>query len=195
MPAAAAPYGLRASYHPSGLIRPHMLRMSKALMEATPTLFMGTPVALDTSGRLAVAANGSDFCGVFSGVEFTDLLTGRPVVANNWQNGVTVKDMGVDSARVYFTIDPTIRFQINATGPLAASAVGDQINFDANIAAGNTTTGLSTAGAATLVGAGVQGMLRIVDLVHTPDNEWTDAFPDIVVEIARHQFVAGKVAV
>lgn len=197
MPTVATPFGFRPLYHPNGLIRPVMLKMTKALMEATPTLFQNSPCALDTSGRLAQAANGSDFIGSFQGVEYTDLATGRPTISNQWVNGTTVKNLGADSARVYFTEDPEIIYELQGTAALAAAAVGDQLDF-ASIASGNSTTGLSTATAdvATLKGAGVQGMLRIINLGFEPDNaDWTDAFPNIVVQIARHQFVSNKVAI
>lgn len=199
MVAVSTPFGLRPVNHISGnLVRPYYLKQTKALIEATPTLFQYSPVALDTSGRLAAAANGSSFCGVFEGVEYTDLLTGRPVIANNWVNGTTVKNLGADSARVYFSIDQGIIYEINASAGLTAAAMGDQLDFDANIAAGNSTTGLSTAKAdsSTIKGAGVQGMLRIMNLANEPDNlDWNDAFPNLLVMIARHQFVANIVAI
>lgn len=197
MVAVATPFGLRPTYHPIGLIRPQMLKMTKALMEATPTLFQNSPCALDTSGRLAQAANGSSYIGVFQGVEYTDIVTGQPHVSNQWITGQTVKDIGADSARVYFTEDQTMMFEIQANAALTAAAVGDQLDF-ANSAAGNTTTGLSTAVAdvATLKGAGVQGMMRIISLGLEPDNlDWNDLFPNIVVQIARHQFVANVTAI
>lgn len=198
MVAAATPFGLRPVNHISAnLVRPFWLKLTKALMEATPTLFQYQPVALDTSGRLAAAANGSSFCGVFEGVEYTDLASGRPVVANNWVTGTTVKNLGADSARVYFSVDQGIMYEVQANAALTAAAEGDQLDF-ANIGVGNSTTGLSQAVAdtATLKGAGVQGMLRIMNLALEPDNlDWTDAFPNIFVMIARHQFVANVVAI
>lgn len=198
MVAVATPFGLRPVNHLSAnLVRPYWLKLTKALMEATPTLFQYQAVQLDTSGRLAAAANGSSFCGVFEGVEYTDLATGRPTIANNWVNGTTVKNLGGDSARVYFSIDQGIVYEIQANAPTTAAIVGDQLDF-ANIGAGNTTTGLSTAVAdiSTLKGAGVQGMLRIMNLALEPDNlDWTDAFPNIFVMIARHQLVANIVAI
>lgn len=198
MPTVATPFGLRPVNHMSAnLVRPYWLKLTKALMEATPTLYQYQPCALDTSGRLAIAANGSSFCGVFEGVEYTDLATGRPTISNQWQTGTTVKNVGADSARVYFTIDPNIVYEIQANAALTAAAEGDQLDF-ASISTGNSTTGLSQAVAdsSTLKGAGVQGMLRIVNLALEPDNlDWADAFPNIFVMIARHQFVANVTAI
>lgn len=197
MTATSTPFGLVPVKHPSGQVRPDMLRLTKVLVEATPTMFQNTPVQLDTSGRLALAANGSSYVGCFQGVEYTDLATGRPVVANQWINGTTVKDNGADSARVYFTQDPEIWYRIQASAALTAAVVGDQLDF-LNPTTGNTTTGLSSAQAdtSTLKGAGAQGMMRIYELDYAPDNlDWTDAFPVIIVGIARHQFIADKTAI
>lgn len=196
MSSVATPFGMQPNKHLSAFVRPEVLKLTKALMEATPTVFQNTPVQLDTSGRLALAANGSSFVGSFQGVEYTDLATGRPTIANQWQNGTTVKDFGNDSARVYFTIDPAVQYRIQANGSLAASSIGDQIDF-ANIGTGNTTTGLSQTviDTATLKGAGVQGMLRIVEIDWAIDNDWGDSFTSIIAQIARHQFVADKTAI
>lgn len=197
MTATSTPFGLQPLKHPSGVIRPDMLRLTKALAEATPTLYQNQPVQLDTSGRLAAAANGSSFVGTFQGVEYTDLASGRPVVSNQWLTGTTVKDYGADSARFYFTQDPEIWYRIQASGALTAAAVGDQLDF-LNPTTGQAVTGLSQAQAdsSTLKGAGVQGMMRIYELSYDPDNlDWTDLFPIIVVGIARHQFIADKTAI
>ena len=163
MTATSTPFGLVPVKHPSGQVRPDMLRLTKVLVEATPTMFQNTPVQLDTSGRLALAA----------------------------------KDNGADSARVYFTQDPEIWYRIQASAALTAAVVGDQLDF-LNPTTGNTTTGLSSAQAdtSTLKGAGAQGMMRIYELDYAPDNlDWTDAFPVIIVGIARHQFIADKTAI
>lgn len=196
MSGTATPFGLQPQKHPSGLVRPQVLKLTKALTEALPNLFQNMPVQLDTSGRLAAAANGSSFIGVFQGIEYTDLATGRPVVSNQWTNGTTVKDLGSDSGRVYFTEDPLILYRIQANGSLAASSIGDQIDF-ANITTGSTTTGLSQTviDTATLKGAGVQGMCRIVEIDWAVDNDWGDSFTSVLVQIARHQFVADKTAI
>ena len=196
MSGSSTPFGLQPLKHISGLVRPEVLKLTKALAEALPTTFQNTPVQLDTSGRLALAANGSSYVGVFQGIEYTDLASGRPTIANQWQNGTTVKDFGNDSARVYFTVDPAIQYRVQANGSLAASSIGDQIDFT-TISAGNTTTGLSSVqvDTATLKGAGVQGMARIVEIDWGVDNDWGDSFTVVVVQIARHQFVANIVAI
>ena len=93
-------------------------------------------------------------------------------------------------------LDQTAAYRVQANGSLAASSIGDQIDFT-TISAGNTTTGLSSVqvDTATLKGAGVQGMARIVEIDWGVDNDWGDSFTVVVVQIARHQFVANIVAI
>jgi hypothetical protein len=194
-----APFGLRPLHHPDGQVRPFMLRQTKALMEATPTLFQNTPVAMDATGRLAVAAQtGADFIGTFQGVEYFNLADGTPTALQTWVNGTTVQDFGNYSARVYFTRDPLIYYQIQSIGSLPISSPGEDIDFSVTagslVTSGNSTTGQSaTACTATPLTAGVQGQLRIMKIDESVDNDWGDAFTRIIVQVARHQDVANKV--
>ena len=190
MPSVSGPYGLVPAFHPNGLVRPVQIRLTKALMEATPTLFHDQPVALDPTGRLAQAANAADWCGVFYGVEYQD-LTGRPIVQNTWTNGVLVRDLGNDSARVYFTRDPEIVYKIQASAAMGFDDIGEQAAF-LNIANGNTTTGLSSASLDQSTVSSAQNMMKVHNIDPSPFNDWTDNFPDIQVQIARHQEVAAK---
>jgi hypothetical protein len=48
---------------------------------------------------------------------------------------------------------------------------------------------------ASLVGAGNQGQVRVVDIAPYPDNDWGDAFPIVRVTIAETQFVAVRTAI
>lgn len=193
MPSTFNPFGLVPIRHTSGQVRPEVQRQTKALIEATPTLRQYQPCAIQADGRLTtIAANNVSMIGVFMGVEYTDLATGRPVVANQWVNGTTVKDLGIESARVAFTRDPGITYQIQANGPLTAAALGEQLGF-ANFTDGNSVTGLAATSAdASTVGT-AQDMLRIVGLDWAINNAgWDDLFPVIDVMIAQHQDVADK---
>jgi len=190
MPSVSGPYGLVPTYHPDGLMRPHQIRLTKALAEATPTLYQNQPVAIDPTGRLAQAANAADWCGTFQGVEYQD-LTGRPVVQPAWINGQLVRDLGNDSARFTFTRDPYIVYKIQGSAAMAFDDLGEQAAF-LNIAAGNTTTLLSSAALDQSTVASGQNMMKIVNIDPSPFNDWTDAFPDVHVQVARHQEVAAK---
>ena len=78
MSATSTPFGLRPSFHPSGLDRAVALAGGIASGYNTGIL-KGQPVALDTSGNIIAATAGSAFQGAFAGHEFTD-TTGRRLV-------------------------------------------------------------------------------------------------------------------
>ena len=91
MPSTSAPFGMRPSFHPSGLDR------AVALPGGIPSgystnLLKGQPVALNTSGVIIAATAGSAFQGAFAGVEFTD-TTGRRRVSNYWPASTTGTDI------------------------------------------------------------------------------------------------------
>lgn len=183
MPSISAPFGMRPSFHPSGLDR------AVALPGGIPSgystnLLKGQPVALNTSGVIIAATAGSAFQGAFAGVEFTD-TTGRRRVSNYWPASTT----GTDIVAYYYS-DPNIVYDIQADGSLAQTSIGDQANFS-NISAGSTTTGLSACTISTsLVGTSAVGDLRIIGLYTGVDNAWGDAYTIVQVQISRSQYVA-----
>lgn len=191
MTAVSTPFGIRPVWHPSGVIRPWCLPLSKTLMDALPTLKKGQPVQIDATGRLAAAANAADWCGVFFGAEYADLQTGRPTISNQWISGTVVLDQGNQSGRVYFTRDPEIVYEIQGSGTIPISAVGEQAAF-ANITAGSTVTGNSAAQLDVATLNTTQNMMKVMGISAYPDNDWGDAFTIVQVQIARHQEVALK---
>lgn len=189
MTATFAPFGLRPVRHFMGgkTMAPQMIRLTKALAEATPSMGRGTPVTFDASGRLAVAANAADWIGCFLGVEYIDLASGRPVRNNRWVNGSTVEAHGNDAARFYFTRDPYIVYEIQADATLAIANLAEEVGFTvASIAAFDALTGLSTASIDAASVDPAQDMMRIVNIGQRIDNDWGDAFPIMEVMIARH---------
>lgn len=184
------PFGCRPVWHPNGTIRPYCLPLTKALMDALPTLKKNQAVQIDPTGRLAAAANAADWIGVFQGAEYTDLQSGRPTISNQWINGTLVKDLGNESGRVYFTRDPEIVYEIMGSGTIPISAVGEQAAF-ANIGAG-TADGFSQAQLDVATLAAAQNMMKVLSVARYPDNDWGDAFTIVNVQIARHQETALK---
>ena len=180
-----APFGLRPSFHPSGLDRAVALANGIASGYSTGIL-KGQPVALNTSGNIIAATAGSAFQGAFAGHEYTD-LTGRRQISNQW---IANTAYTTGSEVTYYYSDPAIVYDIQADGSLAQTSIGDQANFT-NIAAGSTTTGLSQCTISTsLVGAGNVGDLRIIGLYNGVDNAWGDAYTVVQVQVARSQYVA-----
>jgi len=180
-----APFGMRPSFHPSGLDRAVALPNGIASTYGTGIL-KGQPVALNTSGVLIAATAGSAYQGAFAGHEYTD-LTGRRIVSNQWIAGTAYQ---TGSQVSYYYSDPNIVYDIQADGSLAQTSIGDQANFT-NIAAGSTTTGLSACTISTsLAGTSAVGDMRIIGLTPAIDNAWGDAYTIVQVQVSRSQFVA-----
>jgi hypothetical protein len=185
MSSTNAPFGMRPSFHPSGLDR--AVALPNGIASAYNTgILKGQPVALNTSGNIIAATAGSAFQGAFAGHEFTD-TTGRRLVSNQWVANTAYQ---TGSEITYYYSDPNIVYDIQADGSVAQTAIGDQANFT-NITAGSTTTGLSQCTiASSLVGSGSVGDMRIIGLTPAVDNAFGDAFTVVQVQVSRSQFVA-----
>jgi len=185
MSATSAPFGLRPSFHPSGLDRAVALASGIASGYATG-LLKGQPVALNTSGNIIAAVAGSAYQGAFAGHEYTD-TTGRRIVSNQWTASTAYQ---TGSEVTYYYSDPNIVYDIQADGSLAQTSIGDQANFT-NISAGSTNTGLSQCTISTsLAGSSAVGDMRIIGLSNGVDNAWGDAYTVVQVQVSRSQFVA-----
>lgn len=185
MSSTNAPFGMRPSFHPSGLDR--AVALPNGIASAYNTgILKGQPVALNTSGNIIAATAGSAYQGAFAGQEFTD-LTGRRLVSNQFIANTAYQ---AGSQITYYYSDPNIVYDIQADGSLAQSAIGDQANFSA-ITAGSTTTGLSQCTiSTTLAGSSAVGDMRIIGLTPAVDNAFGDAFTVVQVQVSRSQFVA-----
>ena len=185
MSSSNAPFGLRPSFHPSGLDRAVALPNGIASGYSTGIL-KGQPVALNTSGNIIAATAGSAFQGAFAGCEWTD-SSGRRQISNQWTANTTYQ---TGSQVTYYYSDPNIVYDIQADGSLAQTSIGDQANFS-NITAGSTTTGLSQCTiSSSLAGSGNVGDLRIINLTPAVDNAWGDAYTVVQVQVSRSQYVA-----
>jgi hypothetical protein len=185
MSSTNAPFGLRPSFHPTGLDRAVALPGGIASGYSTGIL-KGQPVALNTSGNIIAATAGSAYQGAFAGHEYTD-STGRRLVSNQW---VASTSYQTGSEVTYYYSDPNIVYDIQCDGSLAQTSIGDQANFS-NISAGSTTTGLSQCTiSSSLVGSGAVGDLRIIGLTPAVDNAWGDSYTVVQVQVSRSQYVA-----
>ena len=189
MSAVSAPFGLRPSFHPSGLDRAIALANGIASGYASGILKL-QPVSLDTSGNIiAYTAGAAGGCqGAFAGHEWTD-VSGRRQISNQW---VANTAYTTGSEVTYYYSDPAIVYDIQANGSLAQTSIGDQANF-ASITAGSTTTGLSQCMISTsLVGSGSVGDMRIINLTPQVDNAWGDAYTVVQVQLSNQQYVATR---
>jgi hypothetical protein len=185
MSSTNAPFGMRPSFHPSGLDRAQAFAGGIASGYNTGIL-KGQPVAQNTSGNIIIATAGSAYLGAFAGCEWTD-TDGRRRVSNQWTASTSYQ---TGSNVTYYYSDPNIVYDIQADGSLAQSSVGDQANFT-NATAGSTTTGLSAATISTsLAGSSAVGDMRIIGLTPSVDNAWGDAYTVVQVQVSRSQYVA-----
>jgi hypothetical protein len=167
---------------------------------------MNSPVQIDTgtpSGNLllatALGAAGAGaavnrILGAFQGCEFTLTATGRRTVSNFWPAS-TVATTIVGWA----TRDAWIIYEIQASGSVAATALGGQASISTNLTGnGNTTTGFSTVSLDVTTGGSLTqtstNQLRIVGFSQRIDNLPGDAFTIVQVQISMHQDVASQVA-
>lgn len=186
MSTTASPYGMRPIYHPSGLDRARAYTIDAAYSTA---IYRDSPVILDTNGTIVIGTTAADILGAFQGCEYID-ATGKPCVSNFWPGTA-----GATAIVAWVLDDPDVVYEMQANGAVPQTAVGDQADF-VNPGNGSTSTGLSTAAFnSTLKGAGVQGQLRIVGFGRDLNDTVNDAYTTVRVQIARHQFVAVKVAI
>lgn len=186
MSATSASYGFIPSRHPSGQIRENPYPISAAY---STQLNKYQPVILNTNGTVIVGAAASDLLGVFMGCEYTD-AKGKRCVSQSWPTGGVV---GATNIVAYVCDDKETVYSVQADGSLASTAIGDQADLT-NISAQGSGISQCTL-SSTLVGAAAQGQFRIIDKDRAVDNDWGDAFTKVLVTLARHQFVANKVAI
>ena len=190
MSSTNAPFGMRPSFHPSGLDRAVALADGIASGYAS-NILKGQPVKLDTSGVIQAAAAGDAFLGAFAGFEWTD-TTGRRRVSNYFPANTAYT---TGSAIAYYYQDPAIVYDIQADGSLAQTTLGAQSDFS-NITAGSSTTGLSQCTiSASVVSAGSSAQLKIIGLTPGVDNAWGDAYTVVKVQVNESQFNASVNAV
>ena len=190
MSATSNPFGFRPAYHPTGNDRGSLYTIASGYNTA---IYKGQPVLLASTGVIQAAGAAADILGHFAGCEYQDAATGKWIESPNWPANQAVVSGSVIRAWVWD--DPNVVYEVQADGSVAQSAVGSQA--DVSNATANTGTGLSQATLGTtgsLTNSG-QAQYRIVGFGQALDNAVGDAFTVVQVKIARHQFVANKVAV
>lgn len=185
-----APFGLRPSYSPSGVIRPTAFTIASGYAS---NIFQNQPVRIapstgggETEGTIVASAVGAAFIGTFQGVEFTD-SDGRRRVSNKF----TASQAGTDIV-AYVTLDPTIVYEIQSNAALTVADIGKQ--YDLTAIAGNTTTGLSSQ-ALDVASAAANASVRLLGITPGPDNAFGDTYVIAQVQVSEHQFVANIAAI
>jgi len=189
----SAPFGLRLVEHPTGQSRANTYTIAAAY---NTLISYGDPVMLNTDGTITVlTATSSPILGVFAGVEFID-ATGKPTTSKNWPASQAVLSGTTPVAYVYDDPENLYDVQVtaNASGYVQA-AIGDQTNLYP-VTAGSTVTGQSAGSIAlALVGAGVQGQVRVRSLTDGIYDATYNPYPIVRVQISRHAFAAAMTAI
>ena len=168
------------------------------LYNPATTFYNGQPLTITAAGVIdaaptaAAAGSNTRVFGVFHGAEWFD-TQGRRAVASWFTDGQIATNTNPDVVFWIWT-DPNLEFEIQADGPIPGSSVGGEFNFSATT--GRTTTsgtslpggfgGSTTAIAASEVGSGVQGQVRVVGLGRQIDNAWGDSFTKVRVVLANY---------
>lgn len=176
MSSTLAPFGLKPVYHPSGTIIPVTGTIASGY---TSNIFQYSPVAYN-DGVIELAAAAALAIGSFAGVQWTD-TRGKRQFSNYW----VASTVGTEIV-CWFTSDPATIYEIQCSGSVLESDIGEQADWSANTtSSGNTTTGLSSvtldAPAVTTDG------LQVIGISLAPDNAWGDAFTIVRVRINEHQ--------
>lgn len=186
MSSVNAPFGLRPSYHPSGVIRPDQGTIASAY---NSNIFMGSPVGHIADGTLALAPAGgtgvTGCVGAFQGVEYTP-ANGRRTVSNYWPANQVATEIVA-----YMTTDPWIVYEIQANATLTRAAIGGCYDWSANVSgSGDTGSGFSTVTLDVASAANPAG-LQVIGLTQSALNDWGDTFPIVNVLINEQQFKAA----
>lgn len=193
MPSAAGPQGFIPYKHASGIIRPAAQQPDGIASGYGTTIYGGTPITLDTGGTWVIGAGATDLGGIFSGCEYDPADGSGRRYSSMWLASATY--IAGSMVMYYHRFDDPMQYYwVQSAATLAATSVGDQADAS-NITAGSTVTQMSQATLGTLVGAGVQGQFRIIELAADIDNAWGDSFVNVVVQPARSQFFSNKVAI
>lgn len=179
MTATSAPFGARAVYHPSGIIRP--TTYYPAAINAS-ACYKGDLVKL-TGGTdvVAISAANDASIGVFDGCKYFD-ATGKPVYSPYWPASL----VGVTNIEWYVIDDILTEFEIQMNGSAAATAIGD--SADIVVAAGSAYTGISASYLnTTLKGAAAVGNFRIMGAGLGVDNAFGDAYTILRVKFGKNQ--------
>lgn len=193
MSSTSAAFGFRASFHPSGQIRPKAYTIASTY---AANIFSGDPVKLVDAGVIQLGTSdgtrggttdGISLLGIFAGCEYRD-STGKPTVSNFWPTGITATNI---VAWVYD--DPETLFNVEYANPSAGTtvqtAVGEECDWTVASPGGSTDTGLSNT-FLTVIQA-TSGQFQITGFALNPSDTLTDAYVTAIVRINEHHYKAA----
>lgn len=193
MSSTSAPFGFRASYHPSGQMRPKAYTIASAY---AANIFSGDPVKLIDTGVIELGTSdgtrsgtvgGVLLLGIFAGCQYND-ATGRPQVSPFWPSGITATNI---VAWVYD--DPETLFDVQydnpSSGTTVQTAVGEECDWTVASPGGSTQTGLSNTKLTAI--QATSGQFQITGFGYNVTDSLTDAYVVATVRINEHQYKAS----
>lgn len=185
MTATSSPFGFRVASQSSG----GEIRNVAGFIDPANTtpIYMGDPVSLQGTGYIAKTVPGvsNGLVGIFAGCEYTD-ASGQRQVRAYWTGEASATNIVA-----YYTMDPTIIYEVQADGPVSLANIGEQCTFTAST--GTAVTGQSNATlSASSLSSGTASQFRVVGAFLSADNAFGDAFTIVQVQIALHQFVSRQ---
>lgn len=181
MATTSTPIGLRAVYHPSGLVRTTARTISSGY---SSSIYQYQPVAISSTGTVVGIGGTGSLVGAFDGVEYLDSGTSRQVYSNRWP-GATVATNIV----AYVYDDPAIVYMVSGNGAINETNIGNMAGFD-SVQTGSNFTGLSAATLNVNQLNTTSGAMQVLNLALYPDNAWGDTYTLVYVRISDHQMVA-----
>jgi len=185
MSTVSAPFGFRAAYNPSGVIRPRKYTIATGYATA---IYSGNPVMLEgTAGTITNAGTTGDLLGIFVGCEYKD-STGKPTVSNFWPASTTATEIVAWVIDDYNTV-----FEVQNVGSVTQANIGEEANV--STLSGSTSTGLASTTLAAPNGT-TQSQFRIIGFAGGVDNAPGDTYTVVQVTIAQSQIAfSNKVGV
>lgn len=181
MSATNAPFGFRAAYNPSGVIRPRKYTIASGYATA---LYSGNPVMLEgTGGTIVTGGTTGDLLGIFLGCEYRD-SSGKPVVSNYWPASTTATEIVA-----WVNDDFTTVYEVQNVGSVTQANIGEEANVSA--LSGSASTGLATTTLAAPNGT-TQSQFRIIGFGQQLDNVPGDAYTIVQVTLAMSQIAFGN---
>lgn len=145
-------------------------------------IFYGDIVKISLGNVETIAASTDFAAGVFVGCHYVDPNTKQPQYRPYWPSGTSSAD---STPYALVVDDPRAVFVIQCDATVTANDVM-RVNYDTTLGAGNTLTGQSGQGLMVSSGQAASAMLRILDIYETPDNNWGDPFPKVLVRLVQH---------
>lgn len=185
MSSTNAPFGLRAVYSPSGIIRE---MQGTILSTYAADLYTGQPVKMGTDGTLQAAGTSGTYIGLFAGCQYLPSGAQRPVISPSWPSGTTATEI-----IAYYTMDPYLVYEIQADGTVNQTNIGNQFNFSAVTSSNGLGYSIATLGVGSVTTSG-NAQMRVIGIANGIDNAAGDAFTVVQVQISQHQYVATLAA-